>query len=1478
MSQSSIFPVYIKTQYDGSGGAFDQLTREVARAADEARKTFERSFSGFKSGVSNLSVDLPGLRKTAADAEYAVQRVDALRVAAINLSRATGDKTSATVQYIKALSDQSVEAENALRIANAEVTTHERLQAQIDKTITSNTKLAQSYRNTFLEQAKAENAAYRFQQAINTTAAPGLTRTATDNGAGYSALAAMAKQQEAAQRLEAEFDVLRRAEVGAAEGARILEAAHRGTALASDHAAKSARDSAAAFEAAFSARTAAALGAQTKATEEAAAAARKYATDLELVKRAIDPTRVAQQQLDAELARADVAFEKGAIDARQYGLAVNAAANNFEGMVTGVRRGTDAWGIHAQSMRGSRQAMVQTGQQVQDLAISLYSGQRASVVFAQQLPQLAFALTSLEGSTNKTQDKIGRFASFLSGPLASVALVAVSAGLGILIDQLFFTDKASDKAAKSAEDVATAFDYNSAATKELITALDELIDTEQKRNDVGRQSAIVSFDEAKANLTKALSVRELLKAEAEKTLNDLNSPAYDEGDAAAKLMRAADAQKAYNTQIAETEKLQALLTKKFIPATQQFIDDPSKAIAERKLAALNKEFDLSRALTAAEQERYRVQYDAIKAEEEAAKKRAERVARETAQIPKLADVTGNEVARLLGTTPNGGNGGLRTPAQNKAAGGAPNSYHLTGQAIDIPLTVGGKPLTKEGIRAALAPAGVIIKELLGPGDKDHSDHFHIAFSRKRGVPDQIEKQAEAAKKALDSLIQTGENAGRTIAGINARWNEQPRLIDQVKKDVADLDALITDLQKNNKGGVFDGQIADAQAARALALDAPNKLMRDMVEANAENAAIDSLRLQNLSIEAEVLTRTLAHKNAGNVVTEKEAATIAQIVMDENRRAILLERQQEAQQRSLQIIQDTQSNVQSTVRGLLSGKGFAAIGDFFKRQWDIYLDGLASQITDQLFGDVFQQQKLKILGLDKVDEAGRDMAVKITQTVSELEKLREAAGGAAAALAGVPANDNGGTLEDQFDAVFGKSGDIVVTATRTVEQDMKVVMRGLLKRVLGDELSKKISDFFGKSAVGAGYGQIGGGLVGGKSSTGSALGGIVGYGLAAGSATIGRVLGSFAGPIGGILGGVVGSLIGGLFSKAKTGSASVSNGAISLGGNNTAAKGTANTAASGIASQLNRIAEQLGGTVGSYGFTIGSRKDEYRVSGSAGANVTSKNPGGLLYKGKDAEEAARVALLNAIQDGAITGIRAGAQRLLQAGKDLEGQVQKALSFQSIFDRLKAYEDPMGAALDKLDREFENLRKIAIEAGEGMVELEKLYGIERANVIKEANEKITASLRGLYDSLTVGNDARSLGERQALAQSKYDPLAARVAAGDTAAYDDFAAAAQTLLDIERQIFGSQGGYFSRLDEITSLTKTRIDAESNVASISSDRPGLFTPTVANDNVPVVNSIDAQTNAIVAIGNQTNTLLATLLSKWNGTTGMPFSDTVYF
>ena len=66
----------------------------------------------------------------------------------------------------------------------------------------------------------------------------------------------------------------------------------------------------------------------------------------------------------------------------------------------------------------------------------------------------------------------------------------------------------------------------------------------------------------------------------------------------------------------------------------------------------------------------------------------------------------------------------RSVAHNRAVGGVPNSYHLSGRAIDIARKPG---VSHRQIEAALRTAGYSLIESL-----DEGDHSHFAFGPSRG--------------------------------------------------------------------------------------------------------------------------------------------------------------------------------------------------------------------------------------------------------------------------------------------------------------------------------------------------------------------------------------------------------------------------------------------------------------------------------------------------------------------------------------------------------------------------------------------------------------------------------------------------------------------------------------------------------------------------------------------------------------------------
>ena len=104
------------------------------------------------------------------------------------LAAKTGDTSQATRSYIQAIGAQVVEARQASAQAEAQVTSYTRLQAALDSVADKNSRLAASYREVFAEQAKAAQAEVsqrQIQSAYNSTFAPGLTRSASTNGAGF---------------------------------------------------------------------------------------------------------------------------------------------------------------------------------------------------------------------------------------------------------------------------------------------------------------------------------------------------------------------------------------------------------------------------------------------------------------------------------------------------------------------------------------------------------------------------------------------------------------------------------------------------------------------------------------------------------------------------------------------------------------------------------------------------------------------------------------------------------------------------------------------------------------------------------------------------------------------------------------------------------------------------------------------------------------------------------------------------------------------------------------------------------------------------------------------------------------------------------------------------------------------------------------------------------------------------------------------
>lgn len=72
-----------------------------------------------------------------------------------------------------------------------------------------------------------------------------------------------------------------------------------------------------------------------------------------------------------------------------------------------------------------------------------------------------------------------------------------------------------------------------------------------------------------------------------------------------------------------------------------------------------------------------------------------------------------------------------------ASYGARYSWHKFGQAVDFVPAAGVNSITRDQIRALMGQSGIRLIELLGPGDRGHSNHWHVAFARPGQVIDHI---------------------------------------------------------------------------------------------------------------------------------------------------------------------------------------------------------------------------------------------------------------------------------------------------------------------------------------------------------------------------------------------------------------------------------------------------------------------------------------------------------------------------------------------------------------------------------------------------------------------------------------------------------------------------------------------------------------------------------------------------------------------
>ena len=784
------------------------------------------------------------------------------------------------------------------------------------------------------------------------------------------------------------------------------------------------------------------------------------------------------------------------------------------------------------------------------------------------------------------------------------------------------------------------------------------------------------------------------------------------------------------------------------------------------------------------------------------------------------------------------------------------------------------------------------------GDKAALSTFLTPKTERTRKP-RVDHSAEQAARAAERLGEFGEDSAKKIANIRDRFIDIPPAVAQASAATRELDDIISDIERRKPKG-FEKMLADAEKLKAVIPDLGlDKAIGEITKAGERQYQLDTLILAGRDREAAVLTTMNRLEDTYGEKVRQRRGEIEKIVIAQQRANEALRKAQDLEQAYLGATQSVRAELES----LFAGDGFDLQKIARKLTAQITVEAVFGDALRGLDRDVkgrfdIGAQELKgqagLLGgaFDDLRGAARDLATTFRNpavAASATGSQNDAAyydflGDFDKALpGGGGANDNEivvtGTRDAETTARAIERSNTALGLTPGAYFDMLGVaivaplLRGLPPAIAGPLqgiLGGAVGGYASAGPVGGILGAIKGGLFElgpdifgkglndkllkgaegalGGAQTGTQVAGIgnaLGVKLNSTGAQIGGAIGSFVPiPGGDIIGSIAGGLLGNLFKKTPSANLGITglDGRASARGDGKLGENLGGLAGT-LTSSIKSIADALNAQVGAFSVSLGQRGDFYRVGSSASFDAGSKYAKGSLYDGPDQQKALEIALRDALSDGAIKGLKAAQQRLLAAGADIQAAIQDVLDFRSVARRLKEYRDPVGAALDDLDDEFGKLRDVFQRAGASTAEyaqLEELYGIERTKAVQEAQKRVTGSLQGLLDRLNIGDSGLSLRDREANARAQYDPLAARVKAGDVTAFDDFSSKAQELLDIERQLFGSTSKYFDQFNAVQGVASGALDAQKAIADQSAARDSGLDAHLIRD------GIDSQTGIL--------------------------------
>lgn len=1132
------------------------------------------------------------------------------------------------------------------------------------------------------------------------------------------------------------------------------------------------------------------------------------------------------------------------LDAVQRELNQTASATDL--VTQAGRRGTNSRSNVINSVRSERVAFIQLGQQMQDVTIQTQLGTNAFIIFSQQVPQAAFALSGLANSANATKARIGQLATFLSGPWGA-ALFAATAVLGPLIFRLFDTADAADEARSGAFNFASGLDILSLSAKDAQSAIDQLnsslksaiklqgdflsgeasiaqqtlarvraeiaadqqaISRVEKSSDSAAAFLLPQFfgpssqdlaqvDASRARLEKNLALVAKLEESAGSAALALGNREVEERlDPIAKQIRELDeAIGSLNQRRRETVEGGDPLALAFGGLSQEDFTDQLEALARQRKALEDQQRQAGKKVptprdTSArelrEQQRLAEFAEDAQSKIAAIRDRFTEIPPEVAKI-NTATRTLDDLISDLGVKKPDGFEGLISQARELKAELAEFGIE---DALDIEL---GK--LREGLERNLE-----IQRLTLAGRDDEAEALRILEGLQRQYGDaalltkeEVEGIVRAHREDLEALTALKEQQDAFLDATQSVRGELEKLFAGEK---VDFESIFRRLQARlTVEQLFGDALRNVEKAVKSSFD----VSVEKLEANTDKAGDAAINLANKLTRAGGIL-----DGSGTAGAPGAAATLADLQREFD--AVF------AKPGAVGAANDNEITV--TANRLAFKQGLEE-------------SNTALSLTPERFAVMLGESLTKPL-LAGLPPALAQAISPVLSNVIAGQFLGGTFGGAVGGLKGL----------------FGTGGTFGISKTRAEFEKAFDI------KSFGGEAAKIFDGAFGALEQSA---QVKG-LFDALGIKGSTTGGTLG---SLGGKELGKLIPGVGGPLGSLIGSVFGNLIGGALKGTPKASALIGGTGSTLGiegfTGGSKLQGAAGDLGGSVLDTINRIAEQLGADVNAAlgSVSIGLRKDNIRVDPSGGG--ATKTGKGAVDFGQDSEAAIRFAVLDLIQDGVIAGLSAAEERLLKQGKDLEKALTDVLTFRSVIERIEGNANPLRAELLALNREFESLIDLFTRAGasaEQFAGLEALFLDERQKLIEDSIRQVAGSLQDLVSDLLVGESGLSLRDRRANALTEFEALRARVEAGDTSAFDDFAQASRDLLDIERQLFGSQAGFFDRFNEILQLSQSAIAQQEALAASAEDVGSPFGSGIDPIGVPIAQQTAALVDELQQLG----------------------------